>query len=312
MESVKGFISSIIKSAIDILLLMIVRLRAYFAPTPRNRHNFVVVNTTLYVDDNCPGYKVNVELFGVTHWRDIYDAVHQQYSDLNLDELPEARLDVQYEVLGEKYHIVYKQDVSPRIVYPPYTIDDLRDYLNSSRVLLPIMHAERNNVDITDLVVQYAGPKGNFYIDNVDIVVRGEWISSNSSDKNCDITLMDGECKEYLFSSKSNMGLLNMFNINNIARDDTVINRNNVFKSLSSETDSDEDALASEGEASEGEASEGEDALASEGEDASAGEDGESSTSSEEVPPPIHESRTASSSSMEEQEEEEFIIIDIT
>ena len=196
------------------IFLLKIWLQEMFQETPENQTEFTTLEMVYYLNDHCEGYAIDATIYGVTDWSVIMDALEARYSLVGdseniRDEVGEgdARLDVRYEIMGQRYHIVYQRGSDPHIVYPPYTVDELREFMSTSTALVSIIHAERDGDDLTDLVTEYAGPKGNFYEDKEGIVIKGDWIFRDPSDSRGRLAITDGECKDYLFPTEQAIGL---------------------------------------------------------------------------------------------------------
>ncbi len=182
-------------------------LQEFFYRTPENQNRFTTLSMIFYLDDDCEGYSVDATLYGVTDWQTITHALNQRYS-LTLSDIctPEARLDVRYTVLGEHYHIVYQNG---NMIYPPYTVEELTQFMNSSTAIVSIIHAERGDEELTELTREYGGPKGNFYQDKENIYIKGKWIYKTRSYD--DLRVTDGECKEYSFPNEATLEFSSQF-----------------------------------------------------------------------------------------------------
>lgn len=210
IDAIENGIFSLLNLILNKILLLKIWLQDRFQRTGRTDEPFTVLEMVFYVDDNCEGYILNADLFGVTNWRDILNLVDQQYNNLISDEVgncPDARLDVRYSLLGQNYHVIYQYGNSPHIVYPPYSLDRVEAHLRETHALVPILHAVRGGADLTGVVAEYAGPLGNFYSDSAAVaVMKGRWICRGegaAGGSSNDLVITDSDCNDHLFQNST-------------------------------------------------------------------------------------------------------------
>lgn len=101
-------------------------------------------------------------------------------------------------LISKKYIVPYMHPSN--IQFPPYNIEEIKEYNTSQNYKNGILDASCNNKDITDYITQLAGPKGNFYKDipsryGIRVPVS---LVQNTLDDTIEIT--DNCAKDYIFT----------------------------------------------------------------------------------------------------------------
>ena len=107
-----------------------------------------VLNRTLYLDGVSPPFEID--------WRIVRRVSHPLGTG-------DQRLQLSYTYLGSKYHVCYTSWEA--VKFPPYTVQELQKPQGfPCRMLSAHMTlADGSDTDVTDLLLRYAGPRGDFY-----------------------------------------------------------------------------------------------------------------------------------------------------
>lgn len=124
-----------------------------------------------------------------------WDEISAIYPEI-LREETEARVDIEYHYQKHTYRAIITKERP--IVFPLYDTEELKKYLSETDVLTPVLYAEKGEVEITDLVHSYAGPKHNFHGDVLE-GVRVAWIRPDIPSETLELT--DGELQDHVFTN---------------------------------------------------------------------------------------------------------------
>ena len=124
----------------------------YYEETPKN------IEITNHLSEN---HLNNNKLINI-----IETLKNANYDNIKMDEV--QHLEIIYYQGDETYRIIY--DKKDNIIFPPYQSDDITSHNVIDNYQNGILFATYNDKDITELLKEYAGPKGNFYHDK-DILV---------------------------------------------------------------------------------------------------------------------------------------------
>ena len=194
----------------DWLILVIVNgillLKCYTSETiwpPVNNSvdsiKYDVLRVTFYCHETCEGYPINVKICGITSWQQLIEMVERHYSEEIMPRWCKAYLEVTYVLMGEQYRVTYSYGELANVVFPPYNPKDILEHRQCIREGViedqGVLYGEYGGDDITDYLREYAGPKGNFYEDNHNIMIRGLWLCEGDDDDM--ILITDNDCNEY-------------------------------------------------------------------------------------------------------------------
>ena len=128
----------------------------------------------------------NITLFNLTKFQNNYTYIELLYSCKNK----------QYRMILNNSHILNIQNY-----YPPYKeteLDNFEDIILSAELVL-----QDNKKDVTKLLNEYIGPKGNFYEDITDYTPLQ--LGHITLEKNTKLNIMDNNVKEYSFNDTNNV-----------------------------------------------------------------------------------------------------------
>jgi len=125
---------------------------------------------------------------------------------LDIHQVKDLHLEIVYHQGDEnkKYRIVY--DKVDKINFPPYQYEEAKEHAHSmaDNYQNGVLFATYNEEDVTDLVKEYAGPKGNFYQDkdiylSLDKMKYALHVYRDKNDPNHELIITDNFAKDHVF-----------------------------------------------------------------------------------------------------------------
>lgn len=110
-------------------------------------------------------------------------------------------LEVNYTFDRKQYKIIYATDKNNHIKFPVYSESEMaKADIDNGIISAQIIRddPDKGGLDVDDVLLKFAGPKGNFYSDT-DFVVKKSWLKFADVDEQSKIQIMDLEGNEYVF-----------------------------------------------------------------------------------------------------------------
>lgn len=179
------------------------------------------VDSVYLYEHNSPTYARKLDVLRVFRCA-IVDEIFTHKKDISIGEFlelcsdPESNfqydlkldydLQVNYTFDRRQYKLIFSTSENSKIRFPVYTESEIvgASAANGNSVISGsiVRHeSDQEGIDISDIMLEYAGPLGNFY-DDSDIVVKRDWLSFEGIDQKAKIKLMDIEFNEYVFGEK--------------------------------------------------------------------------------------------------------------
>ena len=101
----------------------------------------------------------------------------------------------------KQYKIFYSNEENNKIKFPVYSESEMANADINNTIISAQMVREdtdQGGIDIDDLILKFAGPKGNFYEDS-EFVVKKSWLKFSGIEDNSRILIMDIEGNNYIF-----------------------------------------------------------------------------------------------------------------
>lgn len=120
-------------------------------------------------------------------------------------------LEVNYTFDRKQYKIFYSNDKNNEIKFPVYSESEMaKADVDNSIISAEIVRDDigKGGIDIGDVILKYAGPKGNFY-DDSDFVVLKSWLKYSGIDEESKISIMDIEGNTFEFNDEDKYLTLN-------------------------------------------------------------------------------------------------------
>lgn len=109
-------------------------------------------------------------------------------------------LEVNYTLDRKQYKIIYSDDINSFMRFPIYSESEIAKNTDTSNCIISATIVrdpmQSSGIDISDVILKFAGPLGNFY-DGTGFVVKRCWLSLAGIDEHAIIKLMDIEGNEY-------------------------------------------------------------------------------------------------------------------
>jgi hypothetical protein len=113
----------------------------------------------------------------------------------------EYELEVNYTFDRKQYKIFYSSDENKQIKFPVYSESEMsKADIDNSIISAQIVRedTDQGGIDIDDVILKFAGPKGNFY-DDSDFVVKKSWLKFSGIDDHSRIMIMNIEGDNFVF-----------------------------------------------------------------------------------------------------------------
>ena len=126
-------------------------------------------------------------------------------SNFQYDSDLDYELEVNYTFDRRKYKIIYSTKDNSKIRFPVYSESEISQSNSGNSVISASIvrdDQDQEGIDISDMVLMYAGPLGNFY-DDSEFIVKRDWLAFEGIDDQAKIKMMDLEFNEYLFTKES-------------------------------------------------------------------------------------------------------------
>ena len=131
-----------------------------------------------------------------------FDIQKKNIPKLHVGDIIEIHYTIYYvennKILSEEYITPYMHPSN--IHFPPYTIEEIKEYKEKKTYRNGILDASCNKDDITEYITKLSGPKGNFYKDipsRYGIRILLSLIQKNSNDV---VEITDNCAKDYVFT----------------------------------------------------------------------------------------------------------------
>jgi len=152
-----------------------------------NKNAFIIKDITIYLA-NCQQYSVPIVSESCYH-QNIKSFLSNH--NFNVDYW----MEIIYHLGENRYRAIYHNQVI--IPFPPYTLDEIQP---SNAFHLEIIYAEYHGADVTSLLKEYAGPKGNFYCDK-GLYITLNHISGLTKTPGAALLLTDNNADDYSFKA---------------------------------------------------------------------------------------------------------------
>jgi len=151
-----------------------------------NKDDFKINQITMYLS-NDQQYALNSLLDG-----------HTLVNDISNDQ--DYWIEIVYYHNERRYRVIYNK--WDQIKFPPYTLEEIKSDNVADTFRIEIIYADYNDEDITALIKEYAGPKGNFYHDKEFHVTLERIIGSGAIKKYNDKQLLitDNNANDHSFT----------------------------------------------------------------------------------------------------------------
>ena len=113
----------------------------------------------------------------------------------------EYELEVNYTFDRKQYKIFYSNAENNKIKFPVYSESEMTSADTDNSIISAQIvreNTDQGGIDIDELILKYAGPKGNFY-DDTKYVVKKNWLNFSGIDDRSIIKIMDIEGTNYIF-----------------------------------------------------------------------------------------------------------------
>lgn len=132
---------------------------------------------------------------------DFLELCAQSGSNFQYDPALEYELEVNYTFDRKQYKIFYSNDENSKIKFPVYSESEMANADDENSIISAQIireNTDQGGIDIDDLILKFAGPKGNFYADT-EFVVKKSWLNFSGIDGHSRILIMDLSGENYIF-----------------------------------------------------------------------------------------------------------------
>lgn len=135
----------------------------------------------------------------------------EEGSNFKYDPNLEYELEVNYTFDRKQYKIFYSNNENDKIKFPIYSESEMANAdMNNSIISAQIIREndDQGGIEIDELMLKFAGPKGNFY-DDSDFVVKKSWLKFSGIDDHSKVLIMDLEGNNFVFDNEDEFLTLN-------------------------------------------------------------------------------------------------------
>ena len=121
-------------------------------------------------------------------------------SNFQVNKSLHYELEVNYTLDRKQYKIVYSDEVNSSIRFPIYSESEIAKNTETTNCVISAYlvreSSQTSGIDVSDVILKFAGPLGNFYA-NTGFVVKRSWLALSGIEETAIIKLMDLDGSEY-------------------------------------------------------------------------------------------------------------------